>query len=344
MRNVGLVRDVRFLEHVPPGYHPENPQRLEAIHQVLDAEPGSLHCTTIPVREATEEEILRVHTAAYHRLVESTRGSRGCRLDPDTYVCSDSYLTAKLAAGGLLALVDAVCSGRVDNGFALVRPPGHHAEGDRGMGFCLYNNVAIAARHAQATGLAERILIVDWDLHHGNGTQHTFEGEEDVLYFSAHQYPFYPGTGRAEEVGIGNAKGRTVNVPLPGGQGDQDYLRIFREVLEPVAQGFRPDLILVSTGFDIHHRDPLGSMRVTENGFAHFTRFLLTLADTTCRGRIVHTLEGGYDLEGQARGVRAVLETLAGTEPHPLEAAAPSHTVSTITQRVQEIHRPYWRF
>jgi len=184
---------------------------------------------------------------------------------------------------------------------------------------------------------------VDWDLHHGNGTQHTFEGEQEVLYFSTHQYPFYPGTGRAEEVGTGAGKGYTVNVPLPGGQGDQDYLHIFREVLEPAVQGFHPGLILVSAGFDTFFRDPLGSMRVTENGFAHLTRFLLSLADDHCNGRIVLTLEGGYDVEGEARSVRAVLDTLAGAEPPPLEETAPSQGVSAMVRRVQEIHGAYRR-
>jgi len=344
MRNVGLIRDARFLEHVPSGYHPEHPRRLETIHQTLDANPGLCQYTTIPAREATPEEIRRVHTSAYHRLVESTRGCSGRRLDPDTYVSSESYRAAKLAAGGLLALVDAVHAGQVHNGFALVRPPGHHAEHDHGMGFCIYNNVAIAARYARDQGLAEKILIVDWDLHHGNGTQHTFEGDETVLYFSTHQYPFYPGTGAAEEVGTGKAKGRTVNVPLPGGQGDPDYLQVFREILVPVARGFHPGLILVSAGFDIYRADPLGSMRVTENGFAHLTRLLLSLADEHCGGRLVLTLEGGYDVEGQARSVQAVLETLAGQEPPPMPQADPSQTVSAILRRVQEIQRPYWVF
>ncbi len=342
MRNVGLIRDGSFMEHITSDYHPEHPRRLEAIYEKLDAGPEQPQYTTISPREAKAEEIQRVHTSGYHNLVESTRGCGRHQLDPDTHLSSESYRVAKLAAGGLLALTDAVFSGQVDNGFALVRPPGHHAEHDRGMGFCIYNNVAIAARYAQDAGLAEKVLIVDWDLHHGNGTQHTFSDDDSVLYASTHQFPFYPGTGRAEETGSGGAKGYTLNVPLPGRQEDQDYLFIFQDLLEPVARQFQPDLILVSAGFDIYFQDPLGSMRVTENGFAHLTRFLMSLADIHCRGRILLTLEGGYHVEGQAGSVKAVLDTLAGNDPQPLKETTPSQAVSAILKQVKEIQKSYW--
>jgi len=342
MRNVGLVRDRTFREHTPSDTHPEHPRRLEAIDRVLESGKPLGQYTTIPPREATAQEIQRVHSAAYHQLVESTRGCGRHHLDPDTQLSSQSYRVAKLAAGGLIELVEAVCSGRVDNGFALVRPPGHHAEQGRGMGFCVYNNVAIAARHAQDTALAAKVLIVDWDLHHGNGTQHTFSSDPTVLYASTHQYPYYPGTGRAEETGDGPGKGYTINVPLPGRQTDQDYLWIFRQLLDPVARRFQPDLILVSAGFDIYFQDPLGTMRVTENGFANLAGFLLSLADACCGGRIVLTLEGGYHVEGQARSVKAVLEALAGSEPPPLPEADPSREVSSIVQHVRRIHGPAW--
>jgi acetoin utilization deacetylase AcuC-like enzyme len=298
---------------------------------------------TLEPREATPEEILSVHTAGYLRRIEATRGCGHTQLDPDTHVSSESYRVAKLAAGGLNGLVDALFSGGIDSGFALVRPPGHHAEADRGMGFCIYNNVAVAARYAQKKGLARKVLIVDWDLHHGNGTQHTFEADDTVLYFSTHQYPFYPGTGRAEEVGRDKGAGRTVNVPLPGGQGDADFLYIYESLLGPIAEQFQPDLVLVSAGFDIYSGDPLGSMRVTEQGFGDIMGCLLKMAGTLCRGRILATLEGGYHVEGEAQGIRSVLNTLSG-QASPLPAgASPSRTTERIVEQVRACHRPYWK-
>ena len=203
-------------------------------------------------------------------------------------------------------------AGACDNGFALVRPPGHHAEADRAMGFCLFNNIAVGARHALDALGATRILLVDWDLHHGNGTQHSFYDTDRVLYFSTHQYPYYPGTGGVDEVGVGRGKGFTINVPLRGGLNDRAYLRIFNEILAPVARQYRPDLIMVSAGFDIFVGDPLGSMAVTTQGFAGLARILTKLAEELCDGRLFMVLEGGYNLEGQKDGVLAVLAELSG--------------------------------
>jgi acetoin utilization deacetylase AcuC-like enzyme len=342
MKPVGLVHDKRFMDHFTSEHHPEHPGRLEAIDRALNLGAEHGQYTIVEPREATAAEIEAVHLPAYHRLVESSRGCGACRLDSDTYLSSESYRVAKLAAGGLMDLVDRVFSRKIQNGFALVRPPGHHAETGRGMGFCIYNNVAIAARYALQAGLAGKILIVDWDLHHGNGTQNTFYEEDTVLYFSTHQFPFYPGTGSADETGRNRGRGYTINVPLPGGQEDRDYLGIFQELLQPVARQFRPDLILVSAGFDIYQRDPLGTMRVTESGFAQMTRFLMSLANEHCAGRILLTLEGGYDLEGQARSVKAVLKTLAGQNPHPPNEASPSSTTQEILDRVRRIQKPHW--
>ncbi len=344
MARTGIIRDEAYLEHITSDFHPEHPDRLRAIYSAL--EDGELQEKTelLQAREATVEEIQWIHTHSYYQKIESTRDCGHRQLDPDTHVSSRTYRTAKLAAGGLCVLVDAVCAGRIRNGFALVRPPGHHAEAGRGMGFCIYNNVAIAARYAQKRGLADRVLIVDWDLHHGNGTQHSFESDPSVLYFSSHQFPYYPGTGRPDEIGAGTAEGYTVNVPLPGGQGDQDFVRIYQDVLEPIANQFAPDLVLVSAGFDTYYLDPLGGMGVTEEGFAEITRILRRIAETCCAGRLVLTLEGGYHLEGLARSVKRVILALQeGGTTNPV-ATASSDTTERIVRHVRETQKAFWRF
>ncbi len=309
----GLVDDDRFLLHRAPYEHPEHPGRLEAIRHRLRRDGLTDRCQAVAAREATREEIARVHTERYIDAVESTARAAFCRLDPDTYTCADSAQAARLAAGGLCALALDVASGRLDNGLALLRPPGHHAEADRAMGFCLFNNVAIAAKAARAAG-ATRVLIVDWDLHHGNGTQHAFWEDPSVLYFSTHQFPFYPGTGAIHENGAGAGHGYTVNVPWPGGMGDAEYLAAFDRVLLPIARAFEPELVLVSAGFDAARGDPLGAMLVSPGGYAQMTARLLTLAG----GRTVLALEGGYDLDAISRSAAACLRVLLG-EPAPPE-------------------------
>ena len=315
----GLVFDERFLLHRAPYDHPEHPGRLVAIHHRLEAEGLSARCRPVEARDATRAELQRIHTGAHIDAIAATASGTDefAQLDPDTYTCADSYRAALLAAGGLTDLALAAARGSVDNGFALLRPPGHHAEADRAMGFCLFNNVAVAARAVQAEGAARRVLIVDWDLHHGNGTQHSFWEDPTVLYFSTHQFPFYPGTGALHETGGGAGRGFTVNVPLPAGCGDTEYLAAFDRVLLPVAQDFEPDLVLVSAGFDAAEGDPLGSMRISPSGYAQMTRRLLSLAG----GRVVLALEGGYDLEAIARSAAASLRVLLG-EPAP-EARLP---------------------
>jgi acetoin utilization deacetylase AcuC-like enzyme len=343
MARTALIRDRAYLEHITSDFHPEHPDRLHAIYSILEDQELQGKTTIVQPREAIAEEIQWIHTESYYKMIEATRDCGHRQLDPDTHVSSQSYRAAKLAAGGLCVLVDDVCSGDMRNGFALVRPPGHHAEAGRGMGFCLYNNVAIAARYAQQRGLAEKVLIVDWDLHHGNGTQHSFESDPSVLYFSSHQFPYYPGTGRADEVGTGSAKGYTVNVPLPGGQGDDDFVWIYQEVLEPIAAQFRPDLVLVSAGFDTYHLDPLGGMGMTEGGYAEITRLLMRIADTCCQGRIVLTLEGGYHLEGLAQSVKRVILALQGTGSAPIASPKPSRTTEQIVQHICDIQKAYWK-
>ena len=264
-------------------------------------------------RPATREELESIHTPAYIDLVASTAGKPHVRLDADTSTCARSYEAALLAAGGLLELIKAVMKGQLDNGFALVRPPGHHAENDHAMGFCIFNNVAIGAEYAMRHFSVKRLLIVDWDVHHGNGTQKSFYEDPRVLYFSVHRHGFfYPGTGAATEIGAGKGKGFNVNVPLSTGCGDAEYRNIFERFLKPIALEYRPELILVSAGFDIHYDDPLGGMQVTEKGFARMTQVLAEIAEATARGRMVITLEGGYDIAGQTQ-VREIRSN--GTQP-----------------------------
>jgi len=337
----GLLFDERFLRHRAPYEHPEHPGRLAAIHGRLEAEGLIARCQTVPAREATRAEIERVHTAEHVDAIAATARQDFAQLDPDTYTCRDSNAAALLAAGGLVDLALAVCEGRLDNGFALVRPPGHHAEADRAMGFCLFNNVAVAARAAQAWGAAraaqnraaERILIVDWDVHHGNGTQHSFWEDPTVLYFSTHEFPFYPGTGALDEIGAGTGRGFTVNVPLPAGCGDAEYLAAFDRVLLPVARGFAPDLVLVSAGYDAADGDLLGSMRISPDGYARLTQRLLGLAG----GRVVLALEGGYNLDAIAASAAASLRVLLGEPADESLRPDPAPLVERILDQVLRV-------
>jgi acetoin utilization deacetylase AcuC-like enzyme len=237
----------------------------------------------------------------------------------DTQTSEKSFEAALSAAGGILMGIDGLMSGNYSSSFALVRPPGHHAERDRGMGFCLFNNVAVGALYAIDTYSMDRVIIIDWDLHHGNGTQHSFSDDPRILYFSTHQFPYYPGTGDFSEVGHGRGKGFTINVPLPVGNGDDDYSKIFKKVLEPVADTFKPQLVLVSAGFDIHYEDPLGGMEVTPEGFARLTSIAQSIAQKHANGRLLFTLEGGYHLGGLCDGVQRVIEQLAGKEKSDID-------------------------
>ena len=304
-----LVTDPAYLQHLAGPMHPESPGRLRAIHQVLDAAPIAGVERTRP-RRATREELLRVHEAAHVDRVLALAGKEA-QLDPDTAMSPGSTEAALLAAGAASQLVLDVLKGEVDNGFALVRPPGHHAVAAHAMGFCLFNNVAVAAEAARAAG-AQRVLVLDWDVHHGNGTQASFYSRRDVLFCSSHQFPFYPGSGAPTETGEGEGQGFTVNVALPGGQGDADYGAVFHEVFLPRALQFRPEVVLVSAGFDPHRADPLGGMDVTERGFAAMCSAAKALASEVCGGKLVLLLEGGYDLDGLSQSVHACVEVLAG--------------------------------
>jgi acetoin utilization deacetylase AcuC-like enzyme len=304
-----LLTDSQFLQHDPGPGHPESPARLAAILADLEREPLAGVTIEAP-RAATDAEIDAVHAPAYREALARLSG-RHAVLDPDTSVSPASWEVARRAAGASVTAVEAVMSGRAENAFAAIRPPGHHAGRDYAMGFCLLNNAAIAAEAARRAGAA-RVAIVDWDVHHGNGTQDLFAAREDVLYMSVHQFPFWPGTGAGHEVGTGPGRGTTINCPLPGGQGDADYGAVFHDLFLPATRAFAPDLIIVSAGFDAHARDPLAEMKVTERGYEAMTTGLMQLAQETCGGKLVLLLEGGYDLVALAESVRASLEALTG--------------------------------
>jgi len=335
----GIVLDERMLAHDPGVGHPERPDRLRVLHSRLADAPGLVH---IGARLATEEQLALVHTPALIDQVAATAGRGPVIFDPDTRTSAGSYEAARLAAGGLVGLCDAVLAGEVANGMALVRPPGHHAERGRAMGFCFFNNVAIAAAHLRRQGVA-RVLIVDWDLHHGNGTQHVFESDPDVLYVSTHQYPYYPGTGAAEEVGMGQGVGRTLNLPVPAGFGDHELGRLFTDVVTPICRQFAPEFVLVSAGFDCDLRDPLGGLAVTPAGIAAMAQACLALAEECAGGRIAAVLEGGYDLDAIADGVDVVLATLRGDRQPVRSVTGDPRRADPLVERVRAAHAPYWR-
>jgi acetoin utilization deacetylase AcuC-like enzyme len=346
MAKTGIVRDDRYMNHDMGDYHPESPKRLEVIYAMLEESEMKDQFHDVPVRRAEKQELQWIHSSEYVEMVASTEGKDHTPLDPDTSTSAGSYEAALLASGGLCEAISMVIDGKLDNAFALVRPPGHHAEQARAMGFCLFNNVAIGARFAQESHNLNRILIIDWDLHHGNGTQHSFEDNPSILYFSTHQYPYYPGTGAFNEVGIGKGEGYTVNVPLSIGHGNGEYVGIFEKILKPIAQQFDPELILVSAGFDIYDGDPLGGMNVTAHGFAALTRSVLDMARKCCNGRVVITLEGGYNLTGLRDGVRAVVKELSGASTIQLESflsQANGDMLNYALSQVSRNHGGYWK-
>ena len=309
--DVLLLYDEAMLAHDPGPDHPEQPARLRAVRDALIKHPVPGASWSVP-QSARRDSIERVHAAAHVDRIESFRG-QSAFLDADTVVSPGSVEAVYIGVGAAIDAANAAVNGDALRAFALVRPPGHHAEHNRAMGFCLFNNIAIAAAHARAELGCNRVLIVDWDVHHGNGTQQAFYGDPNILLFSAHQHPLYPGTGASSEIGTGDGAGYTVNVPIPSGFGDAEYAAIFQRILVPIADSFTPDLVLVSAGFDAHRDDPIGGMAVTDTGFAFLCAMVRDIADRHANGRLVLVLEGGYDATALSSSVRACIEVLAGS-------------------------------
>jgi acetoin utilization deacetylase AcuC-like enzyme len=311
MGRTGLVYHPDFLEHDMGSGHPESPQRLRSIMARLEKTGLLGRLATIEPEPVSDRWILEIHTANYLQQLKAHAPRSGyVSLDADTSMSAGSLRAAYLAAGGAVKAVDAIMAGDVEHAFCAVRPPGHHAEAARAMGFCLFNNVAIATRYIQRHYDVKRVLIVDWDVHHGNGTQHVFYDDGSVLFFSTHQYPYYPGTGRAAEIGEGDGRGLTINVPMPVGQGDKEYQEVFENVLVPAADKFCPEFIIISAGFDAHIEDPLAGMALTEGGYTQLTNIVAGVARKYCHGRILSCLEGGYNLTALAASVEQHLLSL----------------------------------
>jgi len=306
-----LVHDPENIRHSHPG-HAERPERYTAVMAALAAADLPAEMARLPVRPAREEEILRVHRPAMIDRIANAAAHGGGFLDPDTYCTSESWKIARRAAGGLMDLCAAVARGQQANGLALLRPPGHHATAGKSMGFCLINHVALAAKALQAGSLSDRVAIVDIDVHHGNGTRDIFAEDASVFYASTHQYPHYPGTGPADDRGAGLGRGFTLNLPLAAGAGDDTIIPAYSDVIVPAVRDFRPDFILVSAGFDAHRDDPLADLTVTTDGYLEIIRILVAAAGESCSGRIVFSLEGGYDLEALAACVTGTARILLG--------------------------------
>jgi len=342
MSSLAIIKDDRYLEHNAGEGHPESPNRLRVIHDLIAQEFGSL--PLIEPRMASEDELAAVHDPFYIETVAKTDGRAVSRLDADTVLSARSYQVARLAAGGLLNAVDALLDPgpqTLSSVFAFVRPPGHHAEPNHGMGFCLFNNIAIAAEYAIEKHGLKRVLIVDWDLHHGNGTQKAFYDRKDVLFFSSHQYPHYPGSGSFDEVGSGKGEGFTVNAPFPSGFGDAEYLAVYDRILKPIALEYKPQLVLVSAGFDPYIKDPLGGMEVTGDGFGNIASLVRKIAEAACGGKVLLTLEGGYDPDGLREGVRSVLQALTG--PRWTVPVMDSPAAESVIQSIIARQKKYWK-
>lgn len=336
-----FVYDPFNLRHTLEG-HPENYRRLEGTWALLEQDGILNELIRVESKPAPYEALLTAHTPEHIRKVEGIAIKGGGRIDADTYVNEDSYQAALLSTGGLLNVLDAVMTGKADNGFALVRPPGHHAVQNRGMGFCLFSNVAIAARWAQKQYGIERVLVIDIDVHHGNGTQDVLYDDPSVLFFSIHQYPHYPGTGAALERGTPNATGSTINIPAPPFSGDEGYMHAFEQILGPAARRFDPELIILSAGFDGHWRDPLANIQLSITGYAEQVQFVMDLADELCEGKLVCALEGGYDLEVLPHCILSTLRLLSDSEAGVSDPFGPApdeeQNMDGLIEQIREIH------
>ena len=313
MNKTGYISDPFYLKHKNEP-HPENPGRLNAIQKSIESSKYYNNLTLIQPRKATVEDIAKVHGTGYIRSVEDSCRNGVRNLDADTVISSDSYQAALLSAGAGLEALDKILEGTVDNAFCAVRPPGHHAEQNKAMGFCLFNNVGVIARYAQDVKNIQKIFIFDWDVHHGNGTQHSFYKDSSIYYSSIHQYPFYPGTGGVDETGTGDGLGSNLNIPMRAYSYDTDYINAIEHKLIPVIQKFNPDLIIISAGFDAHENDPLAQINLSTDCYGKMTQKLMEIANDVCNGRILSMLEGGYDYSALADSVQLHVETLSSSQ------------------------------
>ena len=342
MNKVGYVFHPVYLEH-DTGAHIENSSRLKSVITHLEKTGVLSELIAVSPRAATTGEIASVHDLTYIAYVNYVSRKGGAWLEVDTVISGKSFDAATCAAGGLIEATRAVVDGKIDSAFALVRPPGHHATFDRAEGFCIFNNIAIAANYALDTYHLERIAIIDFDVHHGNGTQRTFYSDPRVLYVSTHQFPHYPGTGRVEDTGEDAGKGTTLNIPLPVGCGDDQFKEVFHQLVVPAVRRYHPQLIMVSTGYDTHWADELAQMQMTTTGFGEIMLQIKQLADEFCRGKLVLTLEGGYHLEALATSVKATFDILLG-KPSVTDGLGPSQRrittpdIRPLINYVRQIH------
>jgi acetoin utilization deacetylase AcuC-like enzyme len=339
----GVVFSLDFKRHETGKGHPESPDRIDAVSRALAAPALASRIEAVSPRPADKEHVLLVHWERLYDEIMATAGKGQTYLDSDTVASSETASLAHLAAGSVMTGIERVVEGKLSNAFAFPRPPGHHAKPDKAMGFCFFNNVAVGAMFALKRFQFRRILVIDFDVHHGNGTQKAFYTSPEVLYVSTHQSPFYPGTGALQETGKDEGEGFTLNVPMPAGMGDHEYLRVFREIIAPVGLEYRPELILVSAGFDAHRDDPLGGMALTTRGYGAITEEILRLADQCCGGKTVFVLEGGYNLRALEESIVAVLQVLAGVEAERAPAAFPTNGAGEeLLREVRQVHGAYW--
>lgn len=337
---VGYGIDARFADHHTGAGHPERRERILGLLEMVERYPHLGQLDHIAAREASQEELARVHTPFHIATIAATSGLTAVRLDPDTTTSERSYDVARLGAGLVVEMAERIIAGRLQRGFAFVRPPGHHAEPDRVMGFCLFNNIALAARAALRQGLT-RVAVVDYDVHHGNGTQAAFYDSAAVLFVSSHQFPFYPGTGDFSETGQGAGRGFTLNFPLPAGCGDSVFVPLYRDVIARLVEQYKPQLILVSAGFDAYRHDPLAGMNVSERGFSEISRVLIDCAERCCQGKILFVLEGGYDIAGLKLCAGCVLDRLLSLPSEALKID-PASGLQEYYEKIKEYFSEFW--